>query len=61
MQLIASGASKHSLVPQSREFASCEQFEALDERQIIRMQRLFSNQLEQGMLVSYGCRQFSTK
>jgi hypothetical protein len=60
MQLIASGASKHSLMPQSREFASCEQFEALDE-QIIRMQRLFPNQLEEGMLVSYGCCQFSTK
>ena len=30
---------KHSLMPQSREFASCE-------RQIIRMQRLFSNQLD---------------
>jgi hypothetical protein len=61
IQLIASGTSKHSLMPQSRKFANCEQFEAPDERQIIRMQHLFSNQLEQGMLVSYGCCQFSTK
>ena len=59
MQLIASGTSKYSLVSQSREFASCEQFEAPDDRQIIRMQRLFPNQL--GMLVSYGFCQFSTK